>query len=243
MGKGDWKDSELRELFESVESVKADNKPLKEAFILHANKYSRKPNSVRNFYYFALDQLKNDLAKTKRLGIDLGKHSKNKIEYFSSKEEEELALKIEKLVKSGMSIRKACFQISGGDVNLMLRYQNKYRNFVAKKKPLPNNIIAFTGKKSLKLTENDINSLFLGLVRLVKRNATEEVEAKTKFERENANQALRSALVDINKKERELDKLKEELLRLKTENSRLRQNMMKLKCQKATKMLEKEKVF
>ena len=240
MKKGCWNDQEVIDLFSQVEMQKGNNKPLKAAFKVHAEKYRRKPNSVRNYYYYELDQLKNNIVKTKRLGIDLSLHEKVDIEYFSREEEEDLIKQIDKLVSKGMSIRKACFNLSKGDLNLMLRYQNKYRNFVAKKnktQQVPNNIIAFTNKKKQTgLTESDINSLFLGLVRLVKRSAIEEYSKDFKAQQENANETLRKALIDLNKKDKEIERLKEDFIRLKLENSRLVQNMMKMKCEKAEKL-------
>ena len=236
MKKGCWEDSEVKDLFVQVESMKDLNKPLKNAFIAHAEKYRRKPNSVRNYYYYQLLQLKNDLKKTKRLGIDLSRHEKLEVEYFSSEDQDRLIKNIDKLVKEGLSVRKACLQLSGGDLNLMLRYQNKYRNFCLKQnkkqaQPLPNNIVTF--KKKSFLTDSDINSLFLGLVRLVKKNAFDEISAKTKLENKNANEALRKMLVDLNKKDREVEKLKQDLSKLKAENIGLQRKMLKLECSRA----------
>ena len=221
-----------------MENVKEQNKPLKNAFMRHAEIYRRKPNSVRNYYYFELEELKKDIVKTKRLGINLSLHEKVEFDYFSQEEESKLVREIDGLIANGYSLRRACLQLSGGDVNKMLRYQNKYRSFKAKfkKSDVPDNIITFTKKKKEFLSESDINSLFLGLVRLVKRSAMEEVSFKTKLEKENTNNALRQALVDLNKKDKELEKLKDDFLKLKLENSRLVQNMMKMQCEKAEKL-------
>lgn len=236
MKKGCWNDQEVVDLFNLVEDIKGQNKPLKLAFVTHAEKYHRKPNSVRNYYYFELEQLKKDIEKTKKLGINLNLHEKIEFDYFSVEEQDKLIGEIDNLVKAGLSIRKACLQLSGGDVNKMLRYQNKYRNFISKEKQstLPDNIITFTNKKKELLSDSDINSLFLGLVRLVKRTAIEEQAEKAKKEKESSNQTLRKAMVEINKREREITKLKDDLLKIKLENSKLKQSMMKLKCEKAS---------
>ena len=236
MKKGCWEDKEVRDLFSAVEDMKDSNRPLKSAFIAHAEKYRRKPNSVRNYYYFQLVELQKDQGKTKRLGIDLSRHEKTDIEYFSKQEQDKLIEDIDRLVKGGLSIRKACYQLSGGDLNLMLRYQNKYRNYVlknSKEKTMPSNIITFSNKKKHVLSESDINSLFIGLVRLVKRNAIEEYSSKVKNDTESANASLRKVLVDLNKKDKEIEKLKAEFSKLKSENLRLVQKMMKLQLEKA----------
>ena len=238
MKKGLWKDEEVKDLFQYVEQVKNSNKPLKTAFALHAKKYGRRPNSVRNYYYHEVDNLSEDAKRADKLKIDIKNHEKTEINYFSSEEEGALMQKIQKLVKEGNSVRKACMILSNGDIGQMLRYQNKYRNFVSKNSE-EGKIIKFTAKKKETLTDGDINSLFAGLVRLVKRSAMEEVNDKFKEERANANSMLRKVLVDLNRKEREINSLKEDLLRLKAENARLIENAVKKKCSQAEALSKK----
>lgn len=244
MKKGIWKNQEVKELFLEVENVKANNKPLKDAFINHAKKYNRKPNSVRNYYYHEIDNLSKDSKRLEKLKIDLSKHEKSSIIYFSKEEENDLMKKIDDMVSGGMSVRKACYTLSKGDVGQMLRYQNKYRNFLSKTNSANENnldgekIIKFT-KKRTTLTDNEIQSLFMGLVRLVKRNAIEEISDKVKVDFENANQELRKAIIELHNKEKEYKDLKNEFLKIKEENARLISNMIKLKCDKATKLREK----
>ncbi len=244
MKKGIWKNQEVKELFLEVENVKANNKPLKDAFINHAKKYNRKPNSVRNYYYHEIDNLSKDSKRLEKLKIDLSKHEKSSIIYFSKEEENDLMKKIDDMVSGGMSVRKACYTLSKGDVGQMLRYQNKYRNFLSKTNSANENnldgekIIKFT-KKRTTLTDNEIQSLFMGLVRLVKRNAIEEISDKVKVDFENANQELRKAIIELHNKEKEYKDLKNEFLKIKEENAKLISNMIKLKCDKATKLREK----
>lgn len=244
MKKGIWKNQEVKELFLEVENVKANNKPLKDAFINHAKKYNRKPNSVRNYYYHEIDNLSKDSKRLEKLKIDLSKHEKSSIIYFSKEEENDLMKKIDDMVSGGMSVRKACYTLSKGDVGQMLRYQNKYRNFLSKTNSANENnldgekIIKFT-KKRTALTDNEIQSLFMGLVRLVKRNAIEEISDKVKVDFENANQELRKAIIELHNKEKEYKDLKNEFLKIKEENAKLISNMIKLKCDKATKLREK----
>lgn len=242
MKKGLWKDEEVKDLFQYVESTKHKKQPLKTAFMQHAKKYGRQPNSVRNYYYHEVDNLTSDTLRASRLKIDIKNHEKTEINYFSAEEEEKLMHKIEKLVEEGNSVRKACLILSNGDIDLMLRYQNKYRNYLIKKKPEKvekGNIIKFAKKQSENLTDNDINNLFLGLVRLVKRNAMEEATSKLRDERASANEMLRKAIVDLGKKDREIKSLKEEFARLKQENTKLVESVMKSKCNKAEKLNKK----
>ncbi len=243
MKNGIWSNSEVKELFNIVEQTKHDNMPLRRAFSMHAEKYSRMPNSVRNYYYHEIDNLKNDEKRAKKLGIDISKHQKNNIQYFSQQEEERLLASIDNLVRGGCSVRKACLTLSDGDVGQMLRFQNKYRNFVAKnakQKPVasPDNVIKFTKKKST-LSDAEIQGLFLGIVRLVKKNALEEANAQMKESIDRANEQLRKTIVELSSRDKELRDLKNEYGRIKAENSRLVKEVFKRRCDKAGKVKEK----
>ena len=239
--KGIWKNSEVKELFSVVEDFKEKNKSLREAFQVHAEKYGRKPNSVRNYYYHEVDNLKCDTKRLKNLGINLDKHNKTSIIYFSQEEEENLMRDIDKMVKNGVSVRKACYSLSGGDVGQMLRYQNKYRNFLTKnvqnKEQLKeSNIIEFKKVPPRTLSDSEVQSLFMGLVRLVKKTALEESEERYRKQISEANENLRKAILALNTRERDYNKLKEEFMRIKTENSSLVDSVLTLRCDKANKL-------
>ncbi len=239
MKNGLWENHEVKDLFMLVEKNKNEGQPLRKAFMEHARKYSRQPNSVRNYYYHEIDNLEEDKERLKKLGIDLEKHRKNTIQYFSKEEEDNLMLKIDKLVENGCSVRKACLTISNGDVNQMLRFQNKYRNFKAKQKPIKkDNIIRFSKKKE-RISEAELQALFMGLVRLVKRSATEEINEQVKTTMDRASQELRKTIVALNNKEREYRELKDAFMKIKEENSKLVKDMFKLKCDKAGKLRQK----
>ncbi len=207
-----WNDKEVKALFCAVENCKANGTSLKGAFSAHAKSFKRKPNSVRNYYYHEVDNLVSDAERTKRLNIDLSKHSKTHFKGFDKTQEGELFEKIEKMTSDGASVRSACLKLSGGDLSLMTRLQNKYQN-MKRKLDKKDNIIPFKQKI---LTENDINSLFLGLVKLIKKTALEEA-------RNNAgtNELLKKAFKDLAQKEDEIVKLKHEIERLKVENRAL----------------------
>lgn len=248
--KGIWKNSEVKELFEVVENFKEKNKSLKLAFITHAEKYGRKPNSVRNYYYHEVDNLKTDGNRLEKLGINLNLHNKTNVAYFSPDEEKELMKEVDEMVEKGVSVRKACLTLSGGDVSQMLRYQNKYRNYLAKNKKntqnndkfdklsKPDNVITFK-KMGKSLSDNEVQALFMGLVRLVKRNAMEESEEAYKTRLTQANENLRKAIAKLSLTQRDNDKLKEELSKVKNENSRLVNLNLQLRCDKAEKLREK----
>ena len=236
--KGVWKDSEVKALFGEVEKCVKGGESLRKAFALHAKKYSRAEGSVRNYYYKEVSRFEKDKGRAKRLCINLENHEKAKFEYFSQEEESEFYNKIKAMVADGMSVRKACLTLAEGNGEKMLRYQNKYRALCKKnEKPMPNNIIRFS-KKSNSITDVEIQALFAGLVRLVKRSAQEEAESRVKEREERANRELRRVIATLGERERELDELKNAFMGLKRENEKLMQGVRRNACLKAKVLKE-----
>ena len=243
MKSGFWEDEEVKNLFSEVEIAKKHGKALRFAFLNHATKYSRKSDSVRNYYYHEVDELSVDSERCQRIGIDIDKHKKNEISFFTNLEEKKLIEKIDEMVKGGTSVRKACLNLSEGNIDTMIRYQNKYRNFKSKEngnKKNINNIIVFRQQKVL--TDNDIKSLFMGLVRLVKKTAYEDDKDKVKIEHNNANEMLKKALLDISRRDRQIENLKDEYKKLKLENQKLNEQIIGYKCEKANLLSLNEKL-
>ena len=100
------------------------------------------------------------------------------------------------------------------------------------------NNISIMPIKEEKITEKEIQSLFWGLVRLVKRNAEEEIESTLKREAEFANTALQNSLIDLRRKEVLINELREQnkSLKMKLENmtQNLQQSQQNLLGQMAT---------
>ena len=211
-----WNDDEVKSLFNEVEYCKNNQQALRMAFVLHAKKFKRKPNSVRNYYYKEVDNLASNEKRCKSLGIELEKHQKTHFVAFDEKEEEKLLKDVSEMVASGKSVRAACQILSGGNLSLMTRLQNKYQN--SKKKE--NNVIPFRQKQKL-LTENDINSLFMGLVKLIKKTAIEDFMEKTKLEKQSSSFLLKKAFLDLNKKDKQIADLRADFEKLKEENKTL----------------------
>ncbi len=225
-----WNDDEVKSLFMEVENVKNSGLALREAFEKHAKKFKRKANSVRNYYYHEVDNLEKDNERANRLNIDLDKHTKNKLIPFTKEQEENFMKEIKALTESGMSVRSACFKLSGGDMTLMTRLQNKYQNLKTQN-TLPNNIVKFRQKF---LTDSDINSLFLGLVKLIKKNASESAEERVR----NTANLLKEAYAELAKKDREIFFIKEDLKKLKLENEKLAERVRKFLLSKGDKLKE-----
>ena len=123
-----WNDGEVKALFENVENCKKNKVALVEAFAEHAKKFSRRPNSVRNYYYHEVDNLDADKVRAAKLRIDISKHKKAHFKNFDKVQEGDLFGEIDRLTSEGLSVRAACLKLSNGDLALMTRYQNKYQN-------------------------------------------------------------------------------------------------------------------
>lgn len=228
-----WSDEEVKSLFNTVEEKRGKGESLKNAFSMHAQKFHRKGNSVRNYYYHEVDNLQKDDARRTRLNINLKKHIKNRLVPFSKEQEEKFLSEVKALTDKGMSVRSACFKLSNGDMTLMTRLQNKFQNLKKEKAEKKDNIITFKSRKTL--TDADINSLFAGLVKLVKKNAYEEVNVKIKEEKETSEYLLKEAYLELNKKEKEINKLKNELNMFK---GRKKQDLLKAKLKKGKSLME-----
>ena len=230
-----WGDEEVKFLFSEVEKCKDEKLPLREAFSVHAEKFGRKQNSVRNYYYADVENLKKDKARLTRLGISLDKHGKSYFKKFEKDEEEKLLKQIKKFKQSGFSVRQACEKLSGGDLAEMTRLQNKYQNLTKRK--MPDNVIAF--KKERLLTESDINSLFMGLVKLIRKTAVDELMEKTRIEKESSAYLLKRAFMDLNKKDKQITALRAEFENLKNENRALLEKIEESKFLKNEKLKKK----
>lgn len=245
-----WNNEEVIKLFNFVETEKNNTTKMSEIFKKYAKISNRKPNSVRNYYYMeiAFDKKENRLEK---LGIKRENHIVKKNEKFSDKETKELFDKIENLKHNGESVRSACLKLANGNLEEMVRLQNKYRVESKKRKEKQiqnsfeqqsvlvnkNNIITLP-KKNKTLSDSDINSLFLGLVKLVKKNAIEEANQNLIKDATFANEALRKTLMNLSKRENEINSIRREFKLLKKENENLKTKLNDYKNQSQNNKLK-----
>lgn len=225
-----------------------------EAFKIFAKKFGKKPNSVRNFYYHEVENLKNNPEKAKVLGIDISKHNIFLPEKFSEDETRKLVKEILRRKCLGVSTRKACLELAKDDVNKMIRFQNKFRSVVQGDRKLysscleelrkegleertikKNNVVLMKKQEEKKLSEDEINSLFLGLIRLVKKSAVQSAEKQFESESEFASNALRNSLSKLalaNQKNeillKQLEKVREHENKLEEENIALKTKIAQL---------------
>ena len=70
----------------------------------------------------------------------------------------------------------------------------------------------------------------MGLVRLVRKNAEEELKAEALKQRQNEEEATRQLIAKLGQKERELSFLREDIAKLKNENLYLKKQVMQTIC-------------
>lgn len=241
-----WSNVEVKKLFQTVEKYKNENKSLLDAFKEFAKKSNRKPNSVRNYYYLEIRELSQNIERQKKLGIDLSNHKVNFSDKFSEEETKSLIKEILRQKCMGVSVRKSCLNLADGDLSKMVRFQNKFRNISATNRKLYEQCLSELKSEGLgiksekrnvvymkpqerKLSDEDVNSLFLGLINLVKKTAIENVEKSLVSETEFANTTLRQTLSKLSQAEKTVSTLSSELSSLQIENKKIREENILLK--------------
>ena len=158
-----YTEEEAKNLINYVcEGVNSGN-TLSGIFASYAKKTGRAKGSVRNYYYALLRSSGDKRVKELLNGTNL---KAEKIVQFSEKETDEILKAILMQKSKGISVRRAVMNLSGGDGKLMLRYQNKYRNVLAKQPERLERIAAECGitggcaDETRKRIENEINGLY-----------------------------------------------------------------------------------
>jgi hypothetical protein len=129
-----------------------------------------------------------------------------KIKEFTSEETDAVLRSILKEKSKGLSVRRAIFNLSGGDDKLMLRLQNKYRNTL-KKQP---QMLAEMAKE-------------MGLPEEAERLIAPKKSEKPSTDRDYLRRRLENEINALY--DRLAQGLKEENERLREENARLREEM------------------
>lgn len=203
----------IKKMFTIIKKERSLNNSLNYALDKVSIALKLKRESAKNFYYKSLKFLEENKSLAKNNNIDFIEFRKNNFEKFNEEEKKNLVEFIDSNLTKGISIRQSCLELAGNDAKLMLRYQNKYRNIKklkSKKEKGKMNVINISKAKdklSKKVSDSEINALFMGLVRIVKRAAIESANTELKTECEIANQNFRQTIIDLNKKEEELKKL------------------------------------
>lgn len=203
----------LDKLLDFVTICKKEGKSLSTAFEEFAKINGLKKYSVRNLYYYGLKKREEKSGKNRVVAF-----ARKEIKHFDSKEVKNLISQIIRSKQKGISVRKTCMQLAEGDIKKMIRLQNKYRTTLATKSDyvenvkeecgVVNNVVTFVPKNVL--SDGDINSLFTGLIKLVKSNAMKQASESLRHEVQFANTCLNDALEEIKelKKRLEFEKAK-----------------------------------
>ena len=125
-----YTEEEAKSLVEYIQQGKSKGKTLSYLFASYGLERGRAKGSVRNYYYALMKNEKKDERIVKLL--DGSCLSVEKIREFTEEETEEVLKSILEEKSKGLSVRRAIFNLSGGDDKLMLRLQNKYRNTLKK---------------------------------------------------------------------------------------------------------------
>lgn len=125
-----YTEEEARNLVEYIKEGKQKGKTLTYLFAAYGLQHGRAKGSVRNYYYALMKNEKGD-ERIVRL-LDGSSLSVEKIREFTEEEADAALRSILAEKSKGMSVRRAIFNLSGGDDKLMLRLQNKYRNTLKK---------------------------------------------------------------------------------------------------------------
>lgn len=127
-----YTEEEAKTLVDFIKEGKQKGKSLTYLFELYGMRHGRAKGSVRNYYYTLMKNEKGD-ERIVRL-LDGTALSVEKIREFTEEETDDALRSILAEKSKGLSVRKAIYNLSGGDDKLTLRLQNKYRN-VLKKQP------------------------------------------------------------------------------------------------------------
>lgn len=125
-----YTEEEAKNLVEYIKAGKQKGKTLTYLFATYGLENGRAKGSVRNYYYALMKNEKKDERIVKLL--DGSELSVEKIREFTKEETDEALRSILAEKSKGLSVRRAIFNLSGGDDKLMLRLQNKYRNTLKK---------------------------------------------------------------------------------------------------------------
>ncbi len=203
-----YTEEEAKNLVEYIKEGKSKGKTLTYLFETYGLQRGRAKGSVRNYYYALMKNEKQD-ERIVRL-LDGSALSVEKIRAFTQEEADAAIRSILAEKSKGLSVRRAIFNLAGGDDKLMLRLQNKYRNTLKKE---PSKIAAIASEMGLEEEADDMK----------KRAASEKKPLPDKA-------FLQKRL------ESEINALYDRLARaLKAENERLRAENARLKAENGKK--------
>ncbi len=152
---------EAQSLVKYVCEGKGQGKTLTRIFEEYAKNSGRAKGSVRNYYYALLKSTDNQEVRAILRDTQLKAEESRP---FTDEETDKILKAILKERSKGISVRRAVLNLAGGDDKLMLRYQNKYRNVLAKQPEKIRKLMQEAGYPvtdgGRKAIEDKINSLY-----------------------------------------------------------------------------------
>lgn len=161
---------EAQSLVKYVCEGKGQGKTLTRIFEEYAKSSGRARGSVRNYYYSLLKSSENEEVKRILEGTQLKAEN---VTPFTDEETDVILRAILKEKSKGISVRRAVLNLAGGDDKLMLRYQNKYRNVLAKQPERISRLMSEAGypvdEEGKRAIEEKINTLYDKLAESLKQ--------------------------------------------------------------------------
>ncbi len=152
---------EAQSLVKFICDGKGRGNTLTKIFEDYAKRTGRAKGSVRNYYYALLKSTDNEEVRRMLAGTDLKAED---VRPFSDEETDKILRAILAEKSKGISVRRAVLNLAAGDDKLMLRYQNKYRNVMAKDPQRIERLMKEAGytvtDRGRKAIEDKINSLY-----------------------------------------------------------------------------------
>ncbi len=152
---------EAQSLVKYICEGKGKGKTLTKIFEEYAGKTGRAKGSVRNYYYALLKSCDSEDVREILAGTELKAEDARP---FTEEETDKILRAILAKKSKGISVRRAVLDLAGGDDKLMLRYQNKYRNVLAKQPERIEKLMREAGytvtDEGRKAIEDKINTLY-----------------------------------------------------------------------------------
>lgn len=197
----------LNDLLNYVKNNLTKQKTLSNVFEAYAKENNLNKYSVRNLYYYGLKELEEK-------GEGKSEFKRKKLVRFTKTEAEKLFNKIEENKKRGISVRKSCLMFSSFNKEESIRLINKYRLEKKKREKVcaEENVVMFSPRKQV-ISDSDIASLFSGLVRLIRENASREAGVDR--------EEIKRVKEGLNRANEEIKELRIKLREEKSKNERL----------------------
>ncbi len=244
-----WSISEVKSMLYFVKTHPYD--ATINSLTLWANKHKKQPFSVRNYFYKLIKTAKTD-NKTNlmlcSLGFDVHSFGKQNAEKYTM----QLLIKILNYTEK-RSVYSVCLELAKNDAKLAQKLQNKYRNTLSNNPVLvekvlnqlhnqgiptritfaQNKIVSMPNIQAPTISEQDLQSLILGVVNLIRKNTETCVNNQRNQQVQIINNNLQKALIDVRRKNVLLEELKKE-------NEKIKQNLEKAQSNQQKLMQERD---